>query len=51
MPRWMTALGGKTFESLSRSQRMSNGKLKEATGWVPKWPSVREGLPTGVNLL
>jgi nucleoside-diphosphate-sugar epimerase len=51
MPRWMTALGGKTIELLSRSQRMSNRKLKGATGWAPSWSSVREGMPAAVNAL
>jgi hypothetical protein len=25
------------------SSRISNRKFKEATGWAPKYPSVREG--------
>lgn len=44
MPRWLTALGGSTMELLSRSQRMSNRKLRTATGWEPRWRSMREGL-------
>jgi hypothetical protein len=31
------------MELISRSQRISNAKLREATGWAPRWPSVREG--------
>jgi nucleoside-diphosphate-sugar epimerase len=42
-PRWLAKLGGSTFELLSRSQRMSNRKLRDATGWAPRYPSVREG--------
>jgi nucleoside-diphosphate-sugar epimerase len=43
MPRWMTRLMGSVGELLSRSQRISNAKLR-ATGWAPRWPSAREGL-------
>ena len=51
IPRLLAALGGKTTELLSRSQRMSNAKLKAATGWTPKWPSATEGLPAAVREL
>jgi nucleoside-diphosphate-sugar epimerase len=51
MPKVMAMLGGKTVELLSRSQRMSNRKLKTATGWSPKYPSAREGLPEAVRAL
>jgi nucleoside-diphosphate-sugar epimerase len=43
LPRWLTRLGGSITELLSRSQRMSNAKLRAAAGWAPRWPSVREG--------
>jgi nucleoside-diphosphate-sugar epimerase len=51
MPHLIATLGGKTAELLSRSQRLSNGKLKSATGWQPKWPSAREGLPAAIKQL
>jgi nucleoside-diphosphate-sugar epimerase len=51
LPGWLTALGGKTAELLSRSQRMSNGKLKDASGWAPRLPSVREGMPEAARQL
>lgn len=51
MPGWMTRLGGSTMQLLSRSQRMSNAKIKQATGWSPRWPSAREGLPHAARLL
>jgi nucleoside-diphosphate-sugar epimerase len=51
MPRIMASLGGKTVELLSRSQRMSNRKLKTVTGWSPKYPSAREGLRATVRAL
>ena len=43
LPRWLTRLGGSAADVLSRSQRMSNRKLRAASGWAPRWPSVREG--------
>ena len=49
LPTWLGALGGKLMALLSRSQRMSNGKLKAATGWSPRWPSAREGLREAVE--
>jgi len=32
-------------ETLARSQRISNRKLKDATKWSPRHASVREGWP------
>jgi 2-alkyl-3-oxoalkanoate reductase len=42
-PTWLTPLFGSIGEMASRSQRMSNRKLKSASGWKPRFPSVREG--------
>lgn len=42
-PAWVAALGGSIGEMLARSQRISNAKLKAASGWAPKYPSVHEG--------
>jgi nucleoside-diphosphate-sugar epimerase len=43
-PRWLGKLvmGGPANYILN-SSRISNRKFKEATGWAPKYPSVREG--------
>jgi hypothetical protein len=30
---------------------MSNSKLKNASGWAPRWKSAREGLADAVKLL
>ena len=49
MPVWLGALGGKLVELLSRSQRMSNAKLKAASSWTPRWPSAHEGLRAAVE--
>jgi nucleoside-diphosphate-sugar epimerase len=51
MPGILAALGGKTMELLSRSQRMSNAKLKAATGWSPRWPSATEEIPAAIGTL
>lgn len=33
VPRWLVRLGGERLEPLTRSQRVSAGKLQQATGW------------------
>jgi nucleoside-diphosphate-sugar epimerase len=48
-PAWVAQLGGSLGELLSRSLRISNRKLREASEWAPAWPSVREGLPEAVR--
>lgn len=50
-PKWVTRIGGSMTELLSRSQRISNRKLREASGWTPRYPSVREGWPAVVEEL
>jgi 2-alkyl-3-oxoalkanoate reductase len=42
-PAWVTPLFG-VARVLARSLRVSNHKLREETGWRPRYPSVREGL-------
>src|SRR2546426_3332369 len=42
-PRWVAALVGSLGETLSRSQRISNAKLRAAGRWAPRFPSVAEG--------
>lgn len=45
-PTWLIRLaGGSAAEVVLRSQRVSNRKLRDATGWSPRYPSVREGWP------
>jgi hypothetical protein len=44
-------MGGSTMELLSRSERMSNAKLKSASGWTLEWPSARAGLPAALRAL
>jgi nucleoside-diphosphate-sugar epimerase len=46
LPSWMARLAaGSSSEVTTRSWRVSNRKLREATGWSPRYPSVREGWP------
>lgn len=42
IPWWLAKLGGSTSELLSRSQRLSNKKLREVTDWRPAAPCVRD---------
>lgn len=43
-PRWaVRMLAGEAGEALSRSQRISNRRFRDATGWAPSVPSAREG--------
>jgi 2-alkyl-3-oxoalkanoate reductase len=51
LPHLLATLGGKSIELLSRSQRMTNAKLKAASKWAPKWRSARDGLPAAVKSL
>jgi 2-alkyl-3-oxoalkanoate reductase len=51
LPHLLATLGGKSVELLSRSQRMTNAKLKAASKWAPKWRSARDGLPAAVKSL
>lgn len=50
-PLWMRFLLGTLGEMLSRSQRISNRKLKAASTWTPKYRSVREGWPDVITAL
>ena len=43
MPKWVTNAFGSIGDALGRSHRVSNAKLKNASGWAPKVPSLREG--------
>ena len=42
-PGRLVRAGGKRSDFMSRSQRVSNGAIKAATNWTPKYPSAREG--------
>jgi nucleoside-diphosphate-sugar epimerase len=42
-PCWIVKLMGSMGETLARSQRISNRKLKAESSWSPRYPSMREG--------
>ncbi|HEX7779989.1 MAG TPA: NAD(P)-dependent oxidoreductase [Vicinamibacterales bacterium] len=42
-PVWLTPLFGSIGKMAARSLRISNRKLRSASGWKPRVPSVREG--------
>lgn len=42
-PSWITPITGSLGELMTRSVRVSNRKLRAASGWTPMYPSVREG--------
>ena len=45
LPRCMRFLFGVVGEPMSRSLRLTNARLKRATGWAPRYPSICVGLP------
>ena len=45
IPKLVVKAGGSKANYLMRSHRVSNRRFKEATGWAPTYPSVREGWP------
>jgi hypothetical protein len=38
-------MAGSKVELLERSQRVSNRRFCETTGWKPRYPSLHEGFP------
>lgn len=42
-PAWMWRLAGSLGETLARSHRISNRKLRHECAWAPSMPSVRDG--------
>jgi nucleoside-diphosphate-sugar epimerase len=45
LPKWAGRLMGGVGETLTRSLRISNRKFRDASGWAPKYPSVRDAWP------
>lgn len=43
-PGRLAAAAGPSMSFMARSQRVSNRRFREATGWAPRYPSAREGL-------
>ncbi|MFL5560812.1 MAG: NAD-dependent epimerase/dehydratase family protein [Gemmatimonadaceae bacterium] len=51
LPPWIAALAGSLGETIARSLRVSNRKLREASGWAPHYQSAREGFRAVVDTL
>jgi nucleoside-diphosphate-sugar epimerase len=49
MPSWVNRLMGSMGEMLNRSLRISNRKLRNASDWKPRYPSMREGWPATIR--
>ena len=45
LPRWLTSLGGSAMRLLARTQRMSNRKLRDASGWAPRYARASDAWP------
>jgi nucleoside-diphosphate-sugar epimerase len=45
LPAALAKMSGKNARFMTRSQRVSNKRFKDATGWAPSHRSVREGWP------
>jgi 2-alkyl-3-oxoalkanoate reductase len=43
-PAWATRFGGSVVRQLSRSERISNRKLRAASDWRPRWRTTLDGL-------
>lgn len=50
-PAWLARLAGSLGEMLARSQRISNRKLRDASGWTPAIRSAKDGWPLIVPLM
>ena len=48
-PKLATKAAGEQGAMLARSQRISNRRFKDATGWAPQYPSMRHGWPAIVS--
>jgi nucleoside-diphosphate-sugar epimerase len=45
LPAWITALGGSALRLLSRSQRISNRRFRDAAHWAPRYASASDAWP------
>ena len=44
LPTWATVFGGVLGPTIARSLRVSNQKLRQATGWAPRYSTTLEGI-------
>ena len=45
MPAWLTPIGGSVMRLMARSQRISNRRFREATGWAPRYRTASDAWP------
>lgn len=50
-PAIVAKAGGQGTAALARSQRVTNRRFRDASGWAPSYPSVREGWPAVVEAI
>jgi hypothetical protein len=48
VPQGVVKLLGKKVNPISRSQRVSNARFKQASGWTPRYEGVFDGWPAVV---
>ena len=48
-PAWLAKLTGSVGATMARSLRISNAKLRQTTGWTPKYSTAREGWQTAAR--
>jgi nucleoside-diphosphate-sugar epimerase len=51
IPSWLTPLGGSAMRLLSRSQRISNRRLRAASSWAPKYARTADAWPDVLKLI
>lgn len=51
LPAWTGVFMGSLGDLMGRSQRISNQKLRQASGWTPTFRSAREGWPAVIDEL
>jgi nucleoside-diphosphate-sugar epimerase len=53
IPAWVARLaaGADPVRAVVRSARSSNARIKAELGWIPRFPSAREGVPDAVTSL
>jgi nucleoside-diphosphate-sugar epimerase len=50
-PHWLGSIMGSVGETMARSLRISNRKLRNHCAWRPRYPSVRDGWPATIAAL
>jgi nucleoside-diphosphate-sugar epimerase len=43
--------GADPIKAVVRSAKSSNHRIKQELGWVPRYPSTREGVPAAIDAL